>query len=92
MADEKPWQFVGTEDTLGVVCDVFVVAADPKNTLSTVYFFQSQTSIPGDAMGQTRTIEASRKARCIARIMLTPDSVEALRTALAGEVPTKAQD
>jgi hypothetical protein len=83
MAEDKVWQFIGTEETMGVLCDVFLVATDRESKISTIYFFQSQTKIPDGAFEGTRQIEPSRKARCIARIMLSSQSMDVLLKALA---------
>ncbi len=83
MADDKPWQFIGTEETLGVLCDVFLVATDNTSQISTLYFFQSQTRIPDSTLDGTLQVESSHKAKCIARIMLAPQSFDVLLNALA---------
>lgn len=83
MAEQKVWTFVGTEETLGVLCDVFLVATDRESKISTVYFYQSQTRIPDGSLEGTTQAEPSFKARCIARIMLSSQSMDALLKALA---------
>lgn len=83
MADEKTWSFIGTEETLGVLCDVFLVATDSDSKISTVYFYQSQTRIPDGSLEGTSQVQPSYKARCIARIMLSSQSMDALLKALA---------
>lgn len=83
MADDRPWEFIGTEETMGVLCDVFLVATDTDSKISTLYFFQSQTKIGDNTTEGTRELQPSRKAKCIARIMLSAKSVDVLFRALA---------
>jgi len=83
MADETPWQFIGTEETLGVFCDVFMVATDTKSNVTTLYFFQSQTRIPEGGLDATTRVEPSYKAKCIARIMVASNGLEVLLKAIA---------
>src|SRR5690349_21497397 len=83
MAAEDTWQFIGTEETLGVLCDVFLVSTDNESKISTLYFYQSQPRISEGIMGQTVRTPPTRSARCIARIMVSTQSFDVLLNALA---------
>lgn len=80
-ADEQPSRirYVGTEDILGLYADVAVVAH--QNDIFSLYFYQLQ--IPTFVAGRDEAHVAQADAKCVARIVLTPQRLFAFYTAMA---------
>ena len=78
----QPLQLLGQDELLATYADVFLVATENETRMSTLYFFQSEFSVPSLEDG-TKLYGRRQKAKCVAKIILSPKSMDLLANALA---------
>src|SRR6185503_13212346 len=73
----------GAAEVSAVYADIFVVATEKETNMASIYFFQTQVTMPDFETG-LRTSEIKRSAaNCVGRIVLAPKGMEVLLGALA---------
>ena len=72
-------EYTGLDDAFGVFSDVAVITH--QQDIFSLYFFQLQ--VPGFKAGPNESLESTRaQAKCVARIILTPERMLALHQAV----------
>jgi hypothetical protein len=86
MAENTPkesFELTGAEDVPATYTDIFAVATEAETGMSTIYFFQRHPDAQIFSGSQGTVEDATRKGRCVARMLLSSKGVDALLQALA---------
>jgi hypothetical protein len=76
-------QLVGNADVVASYSDVFVVAHEAETGMASLYFYQRELPDRQVSLEKTEIGVAPNKARCVSRVVMSPQGIERLLTALA---------